>query len=615
MDLDVLRPRSADRMTAYDMSEGSLPEAIRMPSRASRASVMKKEREEWSDLRLRVARLLESSPFEGFICAVILANCILILLDTDKQARCHGVETQVAGQCSSQELKMLSNILLAFYTMEVLVRFYAYRFYLFTSRWNNLDLMIVCFGYVSLIVEALKLDALPGFQMFRIFRLVRLLRAARFVRIFPELHSIIRGFSSAMTTMAWGFLALLALLMMWAIIAVEIINPINVEVLHPVDRCRTAYSSVFNAVVLMFETLVAGDAWGECAVPIIDHAPASFFVFASMCVCIQLGFTNLILSVIVERAAEAQRLDVQQQVMDQQRRRREAEARLDDVCVALDTDEDGVLTLEEVLAGFDTNDDFKQALSVLDIDRTDLANLFHLMDADGDGVLSYKELVHYIHRADSHDMRRQMMYIKLQVEDTRKRVKDHMDVLVGPMLSLMKRLEEHMDSKVNKSGSLDIGSQAASCHPSSVFDTQFPSLAGTATALSEEFARCQQDLKRELTALEHQVACRERLLENQLAAAANVPWQGESHGKQSDAAVCLYGSDGSFNGSTTIETCAGQWDVPQQKWGIESGVQDAEENHRTPLTGVRSTAHAHAIREGHRNVPSGPLDLGFEGRI
>merc|ERR1739838_1084085 len=108
------------------------------------------------------------------------------------------------------------------------------------------------------------------------------------------------------------------------------------------DWCDEAFLKVLKAVIYFFQTLVAGDSWGLCAVPIGKKEPWTLILFALVLVIVQLGFTNLILAVIVEKAAEA-RDDGAAHKED----RKEAIAKLKLIAMQLDTSNNGTITEEE----------------------------------------------------------------------------------------------------------------------------------------------------------------------------------------------------------------------------------------------------------------------------
>ena len=89
----------------------------------------------------------------------------------------------------------------------------------------------------------------------------------------------------------WSFIFCFIVMTVWAMLIVEMINPIIKEPLKPAhslriaprqemngtsgafadcDECLRATSSVMNANLLLFKTVIAGDSWGQIAVPVIQ---------------------------------------------------------------------------------------------------------------------------------------------------------------------------------------------------------------------------------------------------------------------------------------------------------------------------------------------------------
>ena len=55
----------------------------------------------------------------------------------------------------------------------------------------------------------------------------------------------------------------------WALLIVEVINPLMADLdLGECDGCLQATSSVMHANLLLFKTVIAGDSWGDIAVPV-----------------------------------------------------------------------------------------------------------------------------------------------------------------------------------------------------------------------------------------------------------------------------------------------------------------------------------------------------------
>merc|ERR1711959_43308 len=104
---------------------------------------------------------------------------------------------------------------------------------------------------------------------------------------------MVHGFASAMMSMFWGFVMMVLLLTIWSILTVELLHPMNVDLDHTETAyCREAFSSVADCTLLFFQTVVAGDSWGLCVLPLVKEHPLSFAVFAGVLFTVQIGFTN-----------------------------------------------------------------------------------------------------------------------------------------------------------------------------------------------------------------------------------------------------------------------------------------------------------------------------------
>merc|ERR1712137_1107079 len=114
---------------------------------------------------------------------------------------------------------------------------------------------------------------------------------------------MLRGFACAFKAMFWGFVMIFMSLVLFAILTVDLMHAPTSRLNKDNEWCVKAFTSVQDAILFYFQTLVAGDSWGQCVIPLIRDDYKRFMVFAVVLVCVQLGFMNLILSVIVDAAA------------------------------------------------------------------------------------------------------------------------------------------------------------------------------------------------------------------------------------------------------------------------------------------------------------------------
>jgi voltage-gated sodium channel len=121
----------------------------------------------------RLWRLVESPVFVALVLAVILANAVVLGMQTyPRLEREHG-----------DMLNLLNEIFLAFFVVELSLRIGAYGRRpqdFFRSGWNVFDFVVIGFAFVPGVRESSTL-----------LRLARLLRVVRVVRILPDLRVLV----------------------------------------------------------------------------------------------------------------------------------------------------------------------------------------------------------------------------------------------------------------------------------------------------------------------------------------------------------------------------------------------------------------------------------------
>jgi len=393
----------------------------------------------WNGCRLGTKNFLESQYTENFLGLMIAINIVFIVLEVDHRALCL-VDNTVCDE--KQWLPLVGYSFLGLYTVESLVRIATYQRFFLREPWNVFDLFVVVIGYVDLIVDRTTGAQLPSLQMLRLTRVARLARAMRIFRALPELQAMITGFTCAAGAMLWGFVFICFLLLISAILAVEFIHPVS-NALDPELGCKDVFRSVFYAAIHLFQTLVAGDSWGACTIPIVTESPLTFIIFAGALVTVQLGFTNLILSVIVDKAAEAREEDNEQV----RKKRARAAFKVERIFMQI-SGEDEKVTREELTAGVEQNAELRALLKQLDLDTGDLHDLFTLMDADQSGDLSLQEFSKCISKSMTQDIRRQMMFLQLQVDDWVNSVEQRIDSTENHLGASVDSLEQRLDEVI-----------------------------------------------------------------------------------------------------------------------------------------------------------------------
>merc|ERR1711963_927474 len=98
--------------------------------------------------------------------------------------------------------------------------------------------------------------------------------------------------------------------------------------------------------------------------------------------------------------------DIELQKLMKQEDQKQSVRTLSRLCKDVDGVEDGNLSIEELLEAWDSVPSFKQCLQFMDVTRNDLPVLWDIMDADGDGKVTYTEFVHALHELKCADTRK-----------------------------------------------------------------------------------------------------------------------------------------------------------------------------------------------------------------
>jgi len=351
------------------------------------------DRSNWSGFRTTVSKVLESLAFDVIMGCLIAFNIVVMIAELNYNSICHD-----EGSCTSAlSWKHISNYMLqGIYTVELIVRLYCHRWRFFANKMNILDFVVVLVGFLDFVG-----DAIPSLTMLRMFRIARLGHAYHLLMNVRELHLIVRGFQSAMITIFWGSFLMMMLLMIWSMLAMDIIHPYTQNI-DPdyCPRCASAFKTVQLGILTLFQTLVTGDSWGEVAVPIIEENPWAFVVFGGA-VCTYIGFANLIVAVIVDTGAESREDDAKLLKMVSELEHMKAKRELYINCIAIDKDQSGTITMEELLDEYDRGGELRRTLLYMDVDRQEIEGIFSLIDYQHSGSVSYDEFVQAISKMKS----------------------------------------------------------------------------------------------------------------------------------------------------------------------------------------------------------------------
>lgn len=87
------------------------------------------------------------------------------------------------------------------------------------------------------------------------------------------------------------------------------------------------------------------------------------------------------------------------------------------------------MTLNELLDGFDTNNEFRVAMASMDVERDDISNLFSILDEDDSGEVSYDEFIDQLYKTKTQDTHVVLVFIRGHVKEINSQMKTQEDQL------------------------------------------------------------------------------------------------------------------------------------------------------------------------------------------
>ncbi|CAK9115481.1 unnamed protein product [Durusdinium trenchii] len=397
----------------------------------------------WSHWRMKAAEVVFSQTFETCMGVVILSNLVLIMYEANKDAQCYPMYYNRFNECPDRSdanpwLVGLNISLLIIYSIECVLRAFVERSAFIWNKWNMIDLFAVVSGWVGLAISDFV-----SVTLLRMFRLVRVVRALRVLISVPEFYLLITGLASSIKAIFFGALMLASVIVFWAVISVELLHPIASRLTFDgCDRCAAGFETIFAAALTLFQQIVAGDNWGQISIPVVEEEPLTAILLFSMLITISLGMLNLILAVIVERAAEARENDHEAKIKRKEEERAKSMEDLASLCASMDVNNNGLISLEEMLKGYDEVEEFKKLMQVMDLKREDMAMVFNVLDSESTQEVSYLEFCQHLGSFFKRDPVIMHSLVKYSIMELRKVVEQDVLRILHEQSNMLKALLE-----------------------------------------------------------------------------------------------------------------------------------------------------------------------------
>mmetsp|Transcript_69266 Transcript_69266/g.150761 ORF Transcript_69266/g.150761 Transcript_69266/m.150761 type:complete len:564 (+) Transcript_69266:124-1815(+) len=168
-------------------------------------------------------RIVKDKRFEFTTIGVICVNACLIGYDSDYSARWGKPDNLYDGPWG---FIVAEYIFATYFSMEILVRFLAYRWdfkrrlQFLCDGWFVFDGLLVAFMVAETWILPFLGDGSPLGQLsiLRLLRILRITRIAKLMKAFPELMMIVKGITAATKAVFWTAILLVIITYTWAIL-------------------------------------------------------------------------------------------------------------------------------------------------------------------------------------------------------------------------------------------------------------------------------------------------------------------------------------------------------------------------------------------------------------
>ncbi|MDW3205571.1 MAG: ion transporter [Alphaproteobacteria bacterium] len=228
----------------------------------------------------RIKALIESRAFQNAITGVIVANALILGLETSQTAMAH------AGGL----LKTLDKIALAIFVVEILLKLAVYRLSFFKSAWNVFDFVIV------------SVTLVPAGEGVSVLRALRILRALRLVSVVPSMRLVVQALLRAIPGMGSVIMLLSLVFYIASVMATKLFG----------EAFPDWFGTIGESVYSLFQIMTL-ESWSMGIVrPVMEVYPQAWLFFVVFILLTTFAVLNLFIAIIVDsmsqehKAAEAE---------------------------------------------------------------------------------------------------------------------------------------------------------------------------------------------------------------------------------------------------------------------------------------------------------------------
>ena len=220
----------------------------------------------------KLLNLIESNLFTFGITALILVNAITLGLETDQS-----ITARYGGL-----LHWIDRIILVLFSIELLLKFYVYRFRFFRSGWNLFDLAIVAIAWV------------PTSGALTVLRALRILRVLRLISVVPQLRRVVSAIGHSIPGMVSVVGVLGLIFYVASVLATKLFGT------YPDPNMQEWFGSIGASAYTLFQIMTL-ESWSMGVVrPTMELFPWAWSFFIPFIIITSFAVLNFFIGIIVD---------------------------------------------------------------------------------------------------------------------------------------------------------------------------------------------------------------------------------------------------------------------------------------------------------------------------
>ena len=238
--------------------------------------------------RAKIAQIVEGRFVTIFITCLILINAVTLGLETN----------QATVSSFGPALYWIDKVILVIFTIELSLKFYAYRLSFLRSGWNLFDLAIVTIAW------------LPTSGALAVLRALRILRVLRLISVVPQMRRVVSAIGHSIPGMVSVVGVLGLIFYVAAVLATKLFGT------HPDPYMQEWFGTISASAYTLFQIMTL-ESWSMGVVrPTMALYPWAWAFFLPFIIITSFAVLNFFIGIIVDSMQIAQKLEAQENGQD-----------------------------------------------------------------------------------------------------------------------------------------------------------------------------------------------------------------------------------------------------------------------------------------------------------